>query len=133
MMTSCIVLSCFMCICFFFSSRRRHTRCALVTGVQTCALPILLSCSVISSQCVAEIIDRPYMVARPVAWNGGKSCVNPATQRLVEIGLPGNAFPLPDCELRENGIFDAVEPLHAQNARIQQLLDRKSTRLNSSH
>src|SRR3546814_16394683 len=28
-----------MCL-FFFSSRRRHTRCALVTGVQTCALPI---------------------------------------------------------------------------------------------
>src|SRR3546814_7069819 len=28
---------------FFFSSRRRHTRCALVTGVQTCALPIFLS------------------------------------------------------------------------------------------
>src|SRR3546814_2896663 len=27
------------CVCFF-SSRRRHTRCALVTGVQTCALPI---------------------------------------------------------------------------------------------
>src|SRR3546814_17708569 len=28
---------------FFFSSRRRHTICALVTGVQTCALPISLS------------------------------------------------------------------------------------------
>src|SRR3546814_2014229 len=28
------------CPWFFFSSRRRHTRCALVTGVQTCALPI---------------------------------------------------------------------------------------------
>src|SRR3546814_10702074 len=27
-------------VCFCFSSRRRHTRCALVTGVQTCALPI---------------------------------------------------------------------------------------------
>src|SRR3546814_4258868 len=27
-------------VCFFLSSRRRHTRCALVTGVQTCALPI---------------------------------------------------------------------------------------------
>src|SRR3546814_5889639 len=27
---------------FFFSSRRRHTSCALVTGVQTCALPISL-------------------------------------------------------------------------------------------
>src|SRR3546814_1341650 len=30
------------CYVFFFSSRRRHTRCALVTGVQTCALPICL-------------------------------------------------------------------------------------------
>src|SRR3546814_11257067 len=29
-----------MRVVFFFSSRRRHTRCALVTGVQTCALPI---------------------------------------------------------------------------------------------
>src|SRR3546814_1135386 len=29
-----------MYVLFFFSSRRRHTRCALVTGVQTCALPI---------------------------------------------------------------------------------------------
>src|SRR3546814_8313853 len=31
---------CIMCVRVFFSSRRRHTRCALVTGVQTCALPI---------------------------------------------------------------------------------------------
>src|SRR3546814_1500568 len=30
-------------MCFFFSSRRRHTICALVTGVQTCALPICYS------------------------------------------------------------------------------------------
>src|SRR3546814_1148769 len=30
-----------MSLSLFFSSRRRHTRCALVTGVQTCALPIL--------------------------------------------------------------------------------------------
>src|SRR3546814_17554814 len=30
----------FNLLVFFFSSRRRHTRCALVTGVQTCALPI---------------------------------------------------------------------------------------------
>src|SRR3546814_3837862 len=42
---SVIVLMCrcsyrCLCLCFFFSSRRRHTRCALVTGVQTCALPI---------------------------------------------------------------------------------------------
>src|SRR3546814_9279029 len=34
------LLSRFYFCFFFFSSRRRHTRCALVTGVQTCALPI---------------------------------------------------------------------------------------------
>src|SRR3546814_6576264 len=33
---------CSCVVCFFFSSRRRHTRCALVTGVQTCALPICM-------------------------------------------------------------------------------------------
>src|SRR3546814_10855221 len=34
--------ACMWSISFFLSSRRRHTRCALVTGVQTCALPIAL-------------------------------------------------------------------------------------------
>src|SRR3546814_8074612 len=40
----CICLLCLLCFvfcfCFFFSSRIRHTSCSLVTGVQTCALPI---------------------------------------------------------------------------------------------
>src|SRR3546814_7196059 len=36
---------------FFFSSRRRHTSCALVTGVQTCALPI----------CVIPLQDYQYL------------------------------------------------------------------------
>src|SRR3546814_7287813 len=35
----CFVTRCFRSL-LFFSSRRRHTSCALVTGVQTCALPI---------------------------------------------------------------------------------------------
>src|SRR3546814_2601849 len=35
----------FVFFIFFFSSRRRHTRCALVTGVQTCALPIRTICT----------------------------------------------------------------------------------------
>src|SRR3546814_17360346 len=38
-LSSCLYFLSFL-FCFFFSSRRRHTRCALVTGVQTCALPI---------------------------------------------------------------------------------------------
>src|SRR3546814_11279399 len=37
-MTETMWFWCF--VLFFFASRRRHTRCALVTGVQTCALPI---------------------------------------------------------------------------------------------
>src|SRR3546814_2823981 len=42
MIGSCLsVLVAVVFVVFFFSSRRRHTRCALVTGVQTCALPIL--------------------------------------------------------------------------------------------
>src|SRR3546814_2884200 len=40
---------CLFCSCFFFSSRRRHTSCALVTGVQTCALPILAATATIES------------------------------------------------------------------------------------
>src|SRR3546814_18493399 len=36
---------------FFFSSRRRHTRCALVTGVQTCALPISYRLSHFTAAC----------------------------------------------------------------------------------
>src|SRR3546814_4167791 len=35
-----MLFSVWSCFIFFFSSRIRHTRCALVTGVQTCALPI---------------------------------------------------------------------------------------------
>src|SRR3546814_8918259 len=44
----CLSCACFMFSFFFFSSRRRHTRCALVTGVQTCALPILIPSSLLA-------------------------------------------------------------------------------------
>src|SRR3546814_4504045 len=40
---SCVPMHSVTCFSFFFSSRRRHTRCALVTGVQTCALPICMA------------------------------------------------------------------------------------------
>src|SRR3546814_4598992 len=42
---------------FFFSSRRRHTRCALVTGVQTCALPIWRQR--FKDQRRDQLVDRP--------------------------------------------------------------------------
>src|SRR3546814_7551764 len=43
---------------FFFSSRRRHTRCALVTGVQTCALPIYNSVGDTLERIVGVSADR---------------------------------------------------------------------------
>src|SRR3546814_2375710 len=46
---------------FFFSSRRRHTRCALVTGVQTCALPICdyIDRGLESREVVDVLLDEP--------------------------------------------------------------------------
>src|SRR3546814_16858311 len=45
---------------FFFSSRRRHTRCALVTGVQTCALPISAKPALAGSRCsTVSILTTP--------------------------------------------------------------------------
>src|SRR3546814_7833942 len=41
----------------FFSSRRRHTRCALVTGVQTCALPIYAA----DAEAIVIAAQRPEM------------------------------------------------------------------------
>src|SRR3546814_18845306 len=48
--------------CFFFSSVRRHTSCALVTGVQTCALPI---CHALLADRLGQI-DAPRMTATEV-------------------------------------------------------------------
>src|SRR3546814_7626581 len=43
------VLYLVFCLLFFVSIRRRHTKCALVTGVQTCALPIFAAKAVIAA------------------------------------------------------------------------------------
>src|SRR3546814_5009434 len=53
---------------FFFSSRRRHTRCALVTGVQTCALPI---CDPVAKR--AAIIDSVWDFDQPSGRTSFKS------------------------------------------------------------
>src|SRR3546814_4426184 len=54
-----------MWACFFLSSRRRHTRCALGTGVQTCALPILLATAPASSRPLWEPSRRR------LSWKNG--------------------------------------------------------------
>src|SRR3546814_8746538 len=58
-MYTVIVYMCYVVI-FFFSSRRRHTSCALVTGVQTCALPIFLGVRLyLLAQAADLVVDRP--------------------------------------------------------------------------
>src|SRR3546814_2070783 len=82
------VFSLLLLFVFFFSSRRRHTRCALVTGVQTCALPIWRGC-IRAIMCAA----RPCRGSRPKIWKAdrlsprseerrvGKECVSTCRSR----------------------------------------------------
>src|SRR3546814_10745960 len=99
--TYSLVLVC--CIFFFCSSRRRHTSCALVTGVQTCVLPICI----VGHAFIAEFAFDPARAAlaaridRDHRARGGEG----RDQRHHRIA-------------RHEG---SVEE------------DRKSTRLNSSH
>src|SRR3546814_5358 len=55
-------------VLFFFSSRRRHTRCALVTGVQTCALPISeirAHCDIDGARTEGAVQVGPFARLRP--------------------------------------------------------------------
>src|SRR3546814_12464706 len=57
---------------FFFSSRRRHTRCALVTGVQTCALPILFGFIIgIWADNFEKLQLVPLLIVTPLTFLGG--------------------------------------------------------------
>src|SRR3546814_3244667 len=51
-------------LCIFFSSRRRHTSCALVTGVQTCALPI---CAVLGPVAAGVVLSSGIPILRSFA------------------------------------------------------------------
>src|SRR6056297_4053250 len=72
--------------CFFFSSRRRHTRFSGVTGVQTCALPIYGASQVERHRHVAKIEAAPGPVAmdqepRSEERRVGKECVSTCRSR----------------------------------------------------
>src|SRR3546814_5349223 len=66
-------------IFFFFSSRRRHTSCALVTGVQTCALPIFSPQEVVGAGCA----DRGETVEIPAADEFERFGIVGEVRRLV--------------------------------------------------
>src|SRR3546814_9117776 len=93
---------------FFFSSRGRHRRCALVTGVQTCALPIFLA-YVPATGRIPEAIRRSYVKTLVMAKIGNG------------YGVSGMAIPH----------YDAMIDRFTEEEFKE--LDRKSTRLNYSH
>src|SRR3546814_4804678 len=70
-----------MLTCFFFSSRRRHTRCALVTGVQTCALPIS---SLNPKQRLHQILAEALRVHKLAPR---REMADRVDQALLEVGL----------------------------------------------
>src|SRR3546814_17619823 len=71
-------------ICVFvFSSRRRHTSCALVTGVQTCALPISLGAVILDTfSRIRAANPQALWTCDPVMGNKGKGL-------FVRAGVPG--------------------------------------------
>src|SRR3546814_6629925 len=112
-------------IVFFFSSRRRHTRCALVTGVQTCALPISF--------------------ATMYGWSNDLFFApeNPGIKLYEDDGTPIEGIVSSQIKLWDNGTRINQAPgetvMHPGTAEaapgnITEVDgDRKSTSLNSSH
>src|SRR3546814_9262975 len=63
---------------FFFSSKRRHTRCALVTGVQTCALPICRPLYVGQDRCH----EKDYLATDFTDYTDGRAVPGALRARL---------------------------------------------------
>src|SRR3546814_2380783 len=96
---------------FFFSSRRRHTRCALVTGVQTCALPISLEAQQIKTPSDLQL-TLPNVTFTKTNFTGasftirgiGDLCVGTTCDSATAIHLNGD--PLFSTRLFETAFFD---------------------------
>src|SRR3546814_7069349 len=101
---------------FFFSSRRRHTRCALVTGVQTCALPICF----VDKDCIFALL--PLGTANSFARTLG-----------IPLDLPGAVDVIANGRRARIDLGAINNDYFANVAAIGLPSDRKSTRLNSSH
>src|SRR3546814_2334587 len=112
---------------FFFSSRRRHTRCALVTGVQTCALPIFVEGQApVAAEHLRPRLGGALIVAGGSTRYSAEAILAAGNADLVAFGRHFIASPgLPE-RFRRSLSLDAYD-------RSTFYGDRKSTRLNSSH
>src|SRR3546814_9348919 len=139
-----------ICLLFFFSSRRRHTRCALVTGVQTCALPILtlnhLDQEVPGTLTLADVMDNPRSapaINKANDYQRNIRSLRAMSRTLVELGgasaLEFGGFV--NVKSLDHPIFKVIDQESLDWGGFARLTgpsgafacDRKSTRLNSSH
>src|SRR3546814_3083526 len=94
----------------FFSSRRRHTSCALVTGVQTCALPIskCVPCR-LGNPALVEILDRIRFGRGSLEDLG---LIKRTSKHIIELSLCGlgQVAPVPLMEIGRASCRDRVCP-----------------------
>src|SRR3546814_6707637 len=108
---------------FFFSSRRRHTSCALVTGVQTCALPISVPAAFIvraGAGDTYEIIDAADAAIPPTVLASGPY--------VSGAWIPLNGFDVQLSGGLQPGDSFTVQPTPvgmADNANMQRLIDTR--------
>src|SRR3546814_5435817 len=95
----------YMCS-FFFSSRRRHTRCALVTGVQTCALPI-------SKSLDTDILAREAL--------GAGIVIEPGSAHFLSAKPPRNFMRFGFSSIEPQRIEPGLQALSRLVARAMQL------------
>src|SRR3546814_1162827 len=112
---------------FFFSSRRRHTRCALVTGVQTCALPIFGYTLQLYTRKDSGIDTLEDLKGKRVAHTSPTSNSGNQAPRALFADL--GVVPEKDYEVVYSGSHDQS----MLGVVAGDYEDRKSTRLNSSH
>src|SRR3546814_2887675 len=121
---------------FFYSSRRRHTRCALVTGVQTCALPIspVFGGAGVPFGTPSTNFEgsRNFNKFTPRASLSFKPTPDHTLYASYSQGFKGGGF-----DPRGVGVNAPAavpgSPTDAEVSAFLSFLDRKSTRLNSSH
>src|SRR3546814_8530966 len=130
--------------CFFFSSRRRHTRCALVTGVQTCALLIYIDTGENDSAAIAALasgqVDAIYRLGIPTLELAERIpnvvIASSVSAQTGVIRMHVTKAPFDDLRVRQAMILaaDNAENLKLAHRGMGTIgEDRKSTRLNSSH
>src|SRR3546814_4653134 len=125
-----------MRVAFFCASRRRHTRCALVTGVQTCALPISLGITAGGAEVAAFLADEAGAAALGALGEAGVGGRVAEVHHRALLLAARRLARLQEADVDHVALDDTADR-RQQRRHVAALhpgtADRKSTRLNSSH